>query len=311
MPLSSRSYLRSFVDSAPIIGVLLAALALGGCSAVRLGYNSGPTLVYWWLDSYFDFDGEQTLRMRNDLLAVHDWHRKSEVPLLAQMLKDLQSMAPKPVTTEQVCAIVIELQTRLHVTLDRVTPTIAAIAPGLQSAQLEHISQEFERRNSKWRKEWIDGTPAERSERRVKQIVERVESFYGTLEPAQLTVVRAHIASSSFDGSRQLREMQRRHQDALQTLRKIRSGDITPDRAGAEIRGLLERTLKAPAPAYRRYMDQLTTESCTALASLHNSSTPEQRTRLAQALKGYEEDARALAAQRPTDTATEQPPSPL
>jgi len=311
MPLSSRSYLRSFVDSAPIIGVLLAALALGGCSAVRLGYNSGPTLVYWWLDSYFDFDGEQTLRMRNDLQAVHDWHRKAEVPLLAQMLKDLQGVAQKPVTSEQVCAIVTELQTRLHVTLDRVTPTIAAIAPGLQSAQLEHISQEFERRNKKWRSDWIDGTPADRSERRVKQIVERAESFYGTLEPAQLSVVRAHIAGSSFDGSRQFREMQRRHQDALQTLRKIRSGDTAPDRAGAEIRSLLERTLKAPAPAYRRYLDQLTGESCTALANLHNSSTPEQRTRLAQALKGYEEDARALAAQRPTEAPPEQPPSPL
>ncbi len=294
MSLSPRSYLRSFANSAPIIGALLMAWALGGCSAVRLGYNNGPTLAYWWLDSYFDFDGEQSLRMRNDLQAVQDWHRKAEVPLLAQKLKELQTMAPKPVTTEEVCAIVSELQTRLQVTLERVTPSLAAIAPGLQNAQLEHISKEFERRDGKWRQEWVDGTVAERSERRVKQIVDRAESFYGTLEPAQLTVVRTHIANSSFDGPRQFQEMQRRHQDAMQELRKIRSGDIATNQTGAAIRGLLERTLKAPAPAYRRYMDQLTTESCTAMAALHNSSTPEQRTRLAQTLKGYENDARAL-----------------
>ena len=309
MSLSPRSYLRSFANSAPIIGVLLAALALSGCSAVRLGYNNGPTLAYWWLDSYFDFDGEQSLRIRNDLQAVQDWHRKAEVPLLAQKLKELQTMAPKPVTTEEVCAIVGDLQTRLQVTLERVTPSIAAIAPNLQNAQLEHISQEFERRDRKWRGEWIDGTPGERSQRRVKQITERAESFYGTLEPAQLTVLRDHIARSSFDGPRQFQEMQRRHQDAMQVLRKIRAGDIAPNQAGAEIRGLLERTLKAPAPAYRRYMDQLTTESCTAMAALHNSSTPEQRTRLAQSLKGYEDDARALAAQRPEEAPTEQSPS--
>mgnify|MGYP006999879497 CR=1 FL=1 len=155
----------------------MAALLLGGCSAVRLGYNSSPTLAYWWLDSYFDFDGEQSLRVRNDLQAVQDWHRKAELPLLVQTLKDLQAMAPKPVTPAQVCQLVSGLQTRVQVTLDRVTPTIAAIAPTLQAAQLEHISREFERRNRKWREEWMDGTLAERTDRRVKQIVERAESF--------------------------------------------------------------------------------------------------------------------------------------
>jgi hypothetical protein len=105
----------------------------------------------------------------------------------------------------------------------------------------------------------------------------------------------------------QFREMQRRHQDALLVLRKIRSTDIPPSQAGTEIRGLLERTLMAPAPTYRRYMDQLTNESCAAMAALHNSSTPEQRARLLQTLKSYEGDARALANQRPDEPPTDHP----
>lgn len=306
-----RSFSRVLGETAPIIGVLLAALALGGCSAVRLGYNTGPTLVYWWLDSYFDFDTDQSVRVRDDLQAVQDWHRKNELPLLAKKLSELQTMAPKSVTTEQVCRLVDELQTRLQVTLERITPTIATIAPTLQGAQLEHMVEEFARRDRKWREEWIDGTLAERSERRVKQIVERAESFYGTLEPAQQAAVRAHIASSSFDGPRQFREMQRRHQDALLVLRKIRSGETNTAQAPAELRGLLDRTLKAPDPAYRRYMEQLTSESCAAMAALHNSSTPQQRTRLLDTLKGYEGDARALAGQRPDDIPKDQAPTPF
>ena len=89
MSLSTRLNLRSLVASASIIGVLLASLMLGGCSAVRLGYNNGPSLMYWWLDSYFDFDDGQTRRMRRDLQAAHDWHRKTELPLLANTLKEL------------------------------------------------------------------------------------------------------------------------------------------------------------------------------------------------------------------------------
>jgi hypothetical protein len=311
MSLSPRLSLRSFVDSAPIIGVLLVAFALGGCSAARLGYNNSPTLVYWWLDSYFDFDDAQSLRVRNDLQALQDWHRITEVPLLAQKLKELQAIAPTPVSPEQVCTLVSDLQTRVQATLERVTPTIATLAPGLQNAQLEHMSREFERRNRKWQDEWIAGTPAERSERRVKQLVGRAESFYGNLNNAQMTLVRAHIANSSFDGPRQFQEMQRRQKDALLVLGKIRAGEIPSSQSNPQVRGLLERTLKAPAPAYRRYMEQITTEGCAAMAALHNASTPEQRTRLVQALQGYEGDARALAAQRPDEPATGQPPSAL
>lgn len=290
--------------------MLLTSLALGGCSAVRLAYNSGPTLTYWWLDSYFDFDDVQSLKVRNDLQAVQDWHRTQELPLLVQKLKDLQALAAKTVTAEQVCTVVTDLQTRLQVTLERVVPTIAAIAPSLQDAQLEHIAHEFERRDRTWREEWIDGSLAERRQRRIKQIVDRAESFYGTLEPTQLAVVREHINKSSFDGPRQLREMQRRQQDALQVLRELRNAKPAASQANAQVRALLERSLMAPDPAYRRYMDNLTTESCAAMAALHNGSSAEQRARLIQTLQGYEEDARALSKQGPAVSPPPTRPTP-
>jgi hypothetical protein len=288
--------------SARIIGALMVVVVLAGCSAVRLGYNTAPTLAYWWLDSYFDFDGEQSLRMRADLQTVQDWHRREELPLLIQTLKELQAMAPKPVTPTQVCAMVPGLQTRVQVTLERVAPSIAAIAPSLQPAQMEHLGREFEKRNKKWREEWLDGTLAERAERRVEKIVDRAESLYGTLEPAQIAIVKNHIQTSSFDGPRNYREMLRRHEDALQVLNTLRSTKFTSAQATAAIRGLVERTLTAPDPAYRQYIDRLTLESCAATAAVHNSSSSSQRAHLLQTLRDYEGDARALASQIPQAT---------
>jgi HPt (histidine-containing phosphotransfer) domain-containing protein len=300
MSLSKPSFTaRLSTRSARIIGALLLVVLIVGCSAMRLGYNTAPTLAYWWLDSYFDFDGEQSLRMRADLQAVQDWHRKQELPLLIQTLKELQTMAPKPVTPAQVCAMVNGLQTRIQVTLERVAPTIAAIAPTLQVAQLEHVAREFEKRDKKWRTEWLEGTLAERTDRRVEQIVDRAESLYGTLEPAQIAIVRAHIDASSFDGPRQHRELLRRHKDALQVLTTLRTSKVPPAQATADIRGLLERTLKAPDPAFRQYIDRLTLESCVTTAAVHNSSSSRQRARLLQTLQDYEGDASALASQNP------------
>ncbi len=293
---------RVSTRTARIISVLLVAALAVGCSAVRLGYNTAPTLAYWWLDSYFDFDGEQSLRIRADLQAVQDWHRKEELPLLIQTLRELQAMAPKPVTPAQVCAAVPGLQTRVQVTLERVAPSIAAIAPSLQAAQIENMAREFEKRNKKWREEWLEGTLSERAERRVGKIVDRAESLYGTLEPAQIAIIKNQIQTSSFDGPRNYREMLRRHEDALQVLNTLRSTKVAPAQATAAIRGLVERTLNAPDPAYRHYIDRLTQESCAATAAVHNTSTSGQRTHLLQALQDYEGDARALAGQSPQTT---------
>lgn len=293
------SIVRASARSAAIIGALLLALAVVGCSAVRLGYNSAPSLAYWWLDSYFDFDGQQSLRIKADLQAVQDWHRKEELPLLIQTLKELQAMAPKPVTAAQVCTMVESLQTRVQVTLERVAPAIAAIAPTLQASQVEHVAREFDKRDKKWREEWLEGSLTERTDRRVKQIVDRAETLYGSLEPAQIAAVRASIEASSFDGPRQHKEMLRRQQDALQVLTALRTNRIPAAQATAEIQGLLERSMKAPDPAFRQYIDRLTDESCATTAALHNSSTSSQRTRLLRTLRDYEGDARALANQTP------------
>ncbi len=74
----------------------------------------------------------------------------------------------------------------------------------------------------------------------------------------------------------------------------------TPSRAEltAEMRALFERSLNSPNPAYRTYQAAITREGCAAVAELHNSTTPAQRTKAAQVLKGYEDAFRELSASR-------------
>ena len=311
MSLSIPFMARAPSRTAAIIGAVALAVLLAGCSAVRLGYNTAPTLTYWWLDSYFDFNGEQSLRIRADLQAVQDWHRKEEVPLLINTLKELQGMAPRPTTPAQVCGIVTSLQTRLQVSLDRFAPAIATLAPTLQAAQIEQVAAEFAKLDKKWREVWLEGTLSERSERRIKQIVERAETLYGSLDATQIAMVKAQVQISSFDGSRNQREMQRRHQDALKVLNNLLTAKVSAAQAAADIRGLLDRSLKAPDPAYRQYIDQLTQESCTATAAIHNSSSSRQRAHLLQKLQDYEGDALALAGQSPQAASNRSAPRAL
>lgn len=281
----------------PIISLLLVVLTLGGCSALRMGYNNASTLSYWWLDRYFDFDSAQSVRVRADLQATHDWHRKEELPQVVALLRKLQTPPAQPVNPEQTCALYAELKTRAEVLLDRMVPTLAAIAPTLQDAQLAHIAEAFEKRNKTWHEEWLDGSPTERAERRTKATINRAENFYGDLTDAQVALVKAHVNASDTDVEALYQERLTRQQDALQTLRDLRNSAVTPQMAEVQLHALLVRAMHPPDPSVRQSWNRWAGQSCAAVAALHNSISPAQRQHLAETLKNYEGDVQILITQ--------------
>ncbi len=273
---------------------MLLTLGLAACSAVKLGYNSAPELAYWWLDSYLDLSETQSLKLRSDLTALQAWHRQMELPQYVGTLEGLQRLASAEVSPPQLCNLYEELRPRLQVLLDRAEPTLVALAPTLTATQLEHLARQFDKRNGKWRAEWLDNAKAQRAARRIQQLTDRVEHFYGRLEESQLTVLRASVARSVFDADMKYRETLRRQQDTLQTLRQLQADPGPAVNAKTAIHALLERTLNSPAADYRNYAERSTQEDCRLFATLHNSATPAQRQHLLETLQDYAADARSL-----------------
>jgi hypothetical protein len=272
----------------------LLSLALAGCSTNRLAYTHAPTLVYYWLDSYFDFDGPQSVAFKQSLQEWQAWHRKQELPQLAELLKNLQPAATREISSVEVCSLWDFMQQRLQAPAAQLAPALAQLAASLKPAQMLHIEAEFSKRNRKWREEWLDRSPAERLERRSQQVVERSEQFYGRLEPGQREMIRTHMAASGYDAEMLQKEMLRRQQDGLQTLARVRNGPLAPAAAQAEFLGLYARAAASPDAASRQYHEGITQSACAAVAEVHNSSTAKQKAHLVKTLQGYEADARAL-----------------
>lgn len=280
-----------------IIGLLLALL-LSGCSALRLGYSQAPELAYWWLDSYFDFTEAQTTRVRADLAALHAWHRSNELPIYLGLLDKVQRLTPGNVTPEQLCELYNEFLPRLNAAADQAEPTLSAVTLLLKPEQLAQLARQLDKRSENWRENWLDGTPGERRARHVKRLVDRAEGLYGRLDAAQRATVREAVAASQYDAEMSYRESQRRHTDTLQTLRLIQSGGLGAERNRLEARGLLDRAVNSPDPIYRSQQIKLLQENCRTYAALHNSTSPSQRAKALETLKGYEADLRSLMAQR-------------
>jgi hypothetical protein len=282
-----------------LLAVILAFALLQGCSAIKLAYNNSPELGYWWIDGYADLDDVQSLRVREELAKLQQWHRSTEMLKIAELLQRTRRLATADTTPEQVCALFADARKRIDAVVARAEPATVEVAMGLRSEQLGHIEAKFAKGNAEWQDEWIAGGPTERQARRLKSSVERSEQFYGTLEERQLAVLRASIQQSAFDPQLSYAERLRRQRDMLQALRQFTAAPGAPRPAVAEatatLRAVLDRSVNSPNPAYRAYAERAISDSCRTFAQLHNSTTPEQRERAARRLAAYERDARELA----------------
>ena len=273
---------------------MFLALTLVGCSANRLAFNNAPTLIFYWLDAYFDFDGPQSVEFKASLKEMQAWHRKEELPQWAELLKNLQPVASQEVSAAQVCSLWGFLQQRLQVPTNHLAPALAQVALSLKPAQIEHIAAEFKKRNKSWREEWLELSPADRLARRSQQIEERSERFYGKLDDAQREKIRVQLATSGYDPEMLQKEMLRRQQDSLQTLNHARGGTLAPAEVEAELVALFARAIASPDTASRQYNESITQSACAAVAAVHNSSSAEQKAKLKRTLQDYEDDVRAL-----------------
>jgi len=281
-----------------IIGLLLAC-NLAACSAVRLGYSNAPALANWWLDGYLDFDDAQSTRVRMALQELHDWHRREELPRIAELLQDMQTTTTGALPPAEACRLGLNVEARVQSLIDRAIAPAAAVLATVSPSQLEHLQSTFNKRNRDWREEWMDLSPQALTQARLTKLTERAEMFYGSVSDAQTALMRSQIAASGFDPALQYRENLRRQQDTLQVIRSLQAPGITDAQARAALAGLAERTWRSPDAAYAAYFERLRQDSCNYISRFHALATPAQRTRLQQTLKGYETDARALTLGAP------------
>ncbi len=279
-----------------IIGLLCLALAgLGGCSAVRFGYNQAPELAYWWLDGYADFDEAQRSRVREALAQWFDWHRRTQLPDYAALLARARVEVLADTTPERACGWWKVLRTRMDTAFEHALPLAADIVVTLSPQQLQHIEHRNAKANDEFRDEYLGGDAQERQAKSLKRAVERAENIYGRLDEAQRESVARLVAESPFDPNLWLSERRRRQQDALETLRGL-GGDVTARaRAPAAMGAWRDRLERSPRAVYRRYEEQLTQFNCEFIAALHNATSAAQRQAAAAKLKGWEVDLRALA----------------
>lgn len=273
-------------------------MLLGGCSAVRIGYNQAPTVVGWWLDGYIGFDAAQTPQAKAALQQWFDWHRRTQLPDAAALLAQAQQQVLQPATAQQVCGWSRQARERVQTAVDHAVPLAAALLPTLQAHNLDTLRSKLAKSNRDFERDQLRDADARR-DKTIESWTERLERVYGRLDREQRELIAAGVRAAPFDATIWQARRLALQRELLRTL----SQAVTHTASGASrepdakpLAVLAEHWLHPDEP-YRSYQQRLDDHHCELMARLHNSTSAAQRAHAREALRGWEEDLRVLAAQ--------------
>ena len=285
------------IITASLVAVSMSVI-LTGCSAVRLGYNNLPDIASWWLDSYIDFTDTQGPQAKAALQKLQTWHRKEELPAIAELLVQAQTLAPQNITPEQACKIWEGAQVRIESLIQESSRLAAPVVSQLSAKQLKHLEKEWATRNEDWKKQWVQGTPDSRIKKRVDLAAERFNSFYGDLNLEQRQVLKQQFLQSTWSPEASYQRRLKRQQEQLIALQAMSSEITKPamplPQVEKALQSLILQSVRPKDAGDLSKQLQLEQQACQNLAQLHNTMSPAQRLKAQRKLKDYETDVREL-----------------
>lgn len=285
------------IIAASVAAVVMSA-SLSGCSAIKLGYNQLPDISAWWLDNYVNFTDTQAAQAKQALKKLQAWHRKEELPMLADLLSQAQNMAPNNISTQQACEVWNKATKRIDALALETSRLATPIVLQLSSRQLKHLEKQWSVKNEDWQKDWLQPSPEERLKKRLDATVDRFSGFYGDLNTEQIKLLKSQIEQSLWTPEVALQNRIKRQQSQLLALQNLiqdaKKSGFNMGEAEKIVYHLSMESVRPQEPALLNLQLQIEQQACLNFAQFHNTTTPAQRQKAQRKLRSYENDVRDL-----------------
>jgi len=214
---------------------------------MKFGYGQASGFAFRWIDGYVELNDAQSLRVRTALDEWFAWHRRTQLPDYADLLVRAQAELAADATPEGMCAWSMEIRSRIATAIERALPVVAEVALTLAPAQIAAIEKRNAATNKEFRDDFLHRDPVKRRRAAVQREIERAESFYGSLDPAQREFVALSVASSPYDAEIAYTERRQRQQDPCQRASAVIARGRAKTSPGGRCRGSrAERSRRHP-----------------------------------------------------------------
>ena len=276
---------------------MIALLALAaGCSSVRFTYNQGDTLLYWWLDSYADLEGQQADVAKRDIDKLFAWHRQTQLRDYAALLGNLQRQLAGNPTQADLVGAYREMRVRGERLATRAVPELTTLALSINPEQIANIERKFKSKNEDYRKKFIDGSVEKRQRARFKKAMEQFELWFGNFSSEQEAVLRRASDARPLDNDVWLEERIWRQRRVVALLRKFQQEKPNREQAAAQITALQREFFgRMESPERKVFYDTYLDQTTKFMMSAIRIATPAQKKHAQERMQGWINDFQALA----------------
>jgi hypothetical protein len=272
------------------LALACVVLILAGCSSTTFVYNRLDFLLPWYLGDYVDLDREQARYLDELLEPFLRWHRQHELPQYVIFLDQVQTTLAAPVDVTDLGRIATEARSAWLRTESRGLAWMLALGESLTDKQVDDLIQALWKQHETYRDKYLSRSDAQYYEDSYENLRDTVIEYVGRISKPQRRALEADSAQLRRSDAAWLAE-QAQWFTTLEELLRREEGwqDRTREAVAA-------RPDNAPA-LYRELLEHNTGVLQTALARLHASLTPRQKTHLAKRLAQLRDDLRKLSAQ--------------
>jgi len=279
-----------------LLVVLLAVLA--GCSSLRLAYNHGDTLLYWWVDAYVDLNSDQKTWVKRDIDELFRWHRKTQLHDYAQILQTAQRQLAGNPTTADLIGDYDEVKSRTQLLLFKALPELADLARSLQPEQIATLEKKFAANNAEFRKKNMKGDQDAQLKFRYKKSMEQFELWFGNFSPEQEAQIRKASDARPLDNDIWLDERMRRQKNILTLVQKVQREKLNKEATMALIHTLIKDTFDRLERSERKqFFDAYEASTAQLILTVVKIATPAQKAHAQKRMQGWIDDFNSLAAE--------------
>ena len=274
-------------------------LVMAGCSSIKLSYNHGDTLLYWWLNAYVDLDTDQKGWVKQDIDHFFQWHRKTQLKEYQQVLGNAQKQLQGAVTQQMLMSDYDDIRARTQTMLQKAAPELADLARSLKPEQIAQMEKKFNANNDEYRKKFVRVDTAKRQKLRYDKAMEQFELWFGSFSSEQKAVIRKASDARPLDNEIWLDERARRQKNVLNLVQKVQHEKLSKEATVVQVQNLIKESFERMNNAERKpFFDAYNNGTAQMVLTVINMATPAQKAHAQQRLQGWIDDLRTLESEK-------------
>ena len=275
-----------------------ATLILTACSILQLVYDQAPRYLQWRTNVAHHFTEDQQELVRANTRRWFDWHRREQMPQVAQVLQQAAQDVRGPISPELACQRRDSLLAMSKQGFAAAAPLAAAVMVHLGPAQVSRLQSFFEDLNEEQREKYVSDDPRKQARLAVDFIEEWGGLVYGDFTDAQRAHMEREVMALPFSARTILQEAQRFQVRYVQLLKDTQAQKLPAEQVSERLLAMLLDGVDPQEPARKAQMQRWVKAGCAFASELHAQTSPAQRERAERTLVGWRDDSVAIAKAR-------------